>query len=233
MIKRLRRRHLYPLVRPLLPYRRASFGGIEIQYKKHLDGGGTWFGQGFIPFLQSRGMPKLQRAFEWCAGPGFIGFSMLGHGLCDTLCRADINPQAVEACRRTVAANALAGRVSVYLSDNLKSIPPSELWNLVVANPPHFADDYLENIRFHDPAWRIHSGFFADVGRHLQPSGVVVLQENTAGSTVETFRPMIEQAGLAIVFVQGEQPQRTPDHRFYYIGIMRAGDSVPAWAKPL
>jgi hypothetical protein len=41
---------------------------------------------------------------------------------------------------------------------------------------------------------------------------------------------MIEQSGLAVVFVHGCVPQRTPDYRFY-IGITRQGDPVPAWAN--
>jgi hypothetical protein len=64
LIKRFRRRYVYPLFRPLFPYRQATFGAIKVQFKKHIDGGGSWFGQGFIPFLQSRGMPKQQRVFE-------------------------------------------------------------------------------------------------------------------------------------------------------------------------
>ena len=70
------------LVRPILrwarPSRHVRFAGIDISYRSELDEGGTEFGQQFIPFLKSRGMPKLKRAFEWCCGPGFIGFSMLG-----------------------------------------------------------------------------------------------------------------------------------------------------------
>jgi hypothetical protein len=58
-----------------------------------------------------------------------------------------------------------------------------------------------------------------------------VLQENNLGSTSETFREMIETAGFAIVIVDGCAPQRTPDSRIYYIGIMRRGDAVPAWAS--
>jgi predicted RNA methylase len=233
LLKRFRRGYIYPLFRPLQPYRKATYAGIKVYYKGHLDGGGTGFGQGFIPFLQSRGMPKRQRVFEWCAGPGFIGFSMLGHGLCETLCLADINPEAVEVCRHTIAKNGLAERVAVYLSDNLKSIPPSERWDLVVANPPHFIDEYIGTLRIQDPDWGVHREFFATIAPFLKPGGVIILQENNAGSTVETFRSMIEQSGLTIIFVQGGVPRRTSDHRYYYIGIMRAGDTVPAWAKPL
>lgn len=226
----VRRGHPASPLRHLNRWREASCGGIRVRYKRHLDGGGTWFGQEFAPHLRSRGMPRQQRIFEWCAGPGFIGFSMLGQGLCDTLCLADISAEAVAACRRTVDENGLHGRVDVYRSDNLKDIPAAEKWNLVVSNPPHFIDDFVGDRRDHDPGWSIHRGFFAAVGRHLAPGGVIVLQENNRGSTPDDFRAMIDDARLSIVFVDRASPQRTADDRFYYIGIVRRGDEVPAWA---
>ena len=58
-----------------------------------------------------------------------------------------------------------------------------------------------------------------------------MLQENNLGSTAETFREMIEEAGLAIIFVDGCEPQLTPDSRIYYIGIMRRGDAMPEWVR--
>ncbi|WP_371090244.1 methyltransferase [Bradyrhizobium sp. WSM2254] len=64
-----------------------------------------------------------------------MGFSMLGHGLCETLCLADINSAAVNCCKNTVKLT-LEDCVSVYESNNLRSIPESERWNLVVSNPP-------------------------------------------------------------------------------------------------
>jgi methylase of polypeptide subunit release factors len=125
------------------------------------------------------------------AADGFIGFSMLG--LCEILCLSDINPAAA-SCQHTVRVNKLSDRVSVCQSDNLKSIPRSEMWNLIVSNPPHFVDQYEGDIRAHDPDWRIHKNFFETVGDHLAEDGVIVLQENNRGSIVETFRPMIEQS---------------------------------------
>ncbi|MGD9922371.1 MAG: methyltransferase [Pseudorhodoplanes sp.] len=230
--KTFKRQYYKPFKRRFAPWRTVRYGDIHVQYKKHLDGGGTYFGQDFIPLLKSWGMPRQERAFEWCAGPGFIGLSMMAHGLCETLCLADINPEAVEACRRTVAANRLEPRVSVYESDNLKDIPASETWDLVVSNPPHFDDGYYEaELRAHDPGWRLHREFLKDVGRFLKPDGVIVLQENNNGSTAATFRNMIDEAGLKTVFVNNEIPQLTPDHRFFYLGIMHKDASVPDWAK--
>jgi methylase of polypeptide subunit release factors len=221
------------LVRPILrwarPSRHVRFAGIDISYRSELDGGGTEFGQQFIPFLKSRGMPKQKRAFEWCSGPGFIGFSMLGNGLCETLCLSDINPAAVSSCQHTVRVNKLSDRVSVYQSDNLRSIPRSEMWNLIVSNPPHFIDQYEGDIRAHDPDWRIHRNFFETVSDHLAVDGVIVLQENNRGSVVETFRPMIEHSGFEIFFTHGDYSTLTKESSFYFIGIGRRGQR-PTWA---
>jgi methylase of polypeptide subunit release factors len=229
--KTIEHQHLKPALRRMRPYREAAYAGVRVSYKQHLDGGGSTFGQDFVPLLRHRGMPKVARAFEWCAGPGFIGFSLLAQGLCETLCLADVNPEAVAACRRSVARNRLEAKVAVYLSDNLADIPPAEQWDLVVSNPPHFIDSGIGHLRYHDPDWRVHRGFFGTVARHLKPGGVVVLQENNAGSTPDTFTAMIADAGLRLVFVQDASDRRTVQPHMYYLGIMRPGDRVPAWAQ--
>jgi predicted RNA methylase len=223
--------YLRPIRRRLRRTRHVRLGGIEISYRPELDGGGTTFGQDFHPYLAARGMPRQKRAYEWCSGPAFIGFSLLGKGSCETLCLADINPRSVASCRNTVAANGLGDRVSVYESNNLRNIPDSEKWNLVVSNPPHFIDQAHEGqLLAHDPQWQIHREFFQAVGRFLAEDGIVVLQENNAGSTVESFRQMIEDAGLKIVFADGHSPELTGDSVFYYLGIMRSADTPPSWA---
>jgi len=227
--KRLEYRYLKPAIRWLLPWRYVTYGDVCVHYKRHLDGGGSTFGQDYIPFLYDHGMPKQGRVFEWCAGPGFIGFSLLGFGLCDTLCLADISPDAVRACRRTVARSRLADRVSVYRSDNLENIPAAERWDLVVGNPPHFDWIQIGETRFADKGWNIHRRFFASVGRFLKPGGVILVQENNHGSTVETFQQMVEEAGFSIVIAHGSEPRITPYSRHYYLGIMRQGDRPPAW----
>jgi methylase of polypeptide subunit release factors len=230
-LQRFERQHIKPALRRLRPYRSAAYAGVSVSYKPHLDGGGSTFGQAFIPFLRRRAMPRASRTFEWCAGPGFIGFSLLAHGLTDTLCLADVNPEAVAACRRTVAQNRLQDRVAVYHSDNLDHIPTHELWDLVVSNPPHFLTEAPGQLRYNDPDWRVHRGFFQNVGRHLKPGGVIVLQENNRGSTVDMFAAMIADAGLRIVFVDGCRPERTIDDHMYYVGIVRAGDAAPDWTQ--
>jgi predicted RNA methylase len=231
LLKNFERRVVKPRLRRLKPWRHAVYGNVRVSYRDHLDGGGRTSGMEYLPLFHDLGMPLQPRVFEWCAGPGFIGFALLGHGFCDTLCLADINPEAAEACQRTIEQNGLAERVTAYQSDNLNDIPASEQWDLVVGNPPHFIDISPGELRFHDEGWNLHRLFFAAIGGFLKPSGMVVLLENNRGSTAETFRSMIEAAGLSIVFVRGCEGRRTPYTRTYYLGIARRGDTIPDWAR--
>jgi predicted RNA methylase len=227
--RRLEYRFVKPVLRGLRRWRYVTYGDVRVHYKHHLDGGGSTFGQDYVPFLHDRGMPRQGRVFEWCAGPGFIGFALLGFGLCESLCIADINPEAVRACRRTIADNRLADRVALYQSDNLDDIPPSEQWDLVVGNPPHFDWTQIGEKRFADTGWGIHRRFFETVDRFLKPGGVILIQENNCGSTAETFRTMIEQNGFSIMLVYKGEPRITPYARYYYLGVMRRVETPPKW----
>lgn len=218
------------ILRRMRPTKRVTLGGVRIVYKSGLDRGDIEIGQSFIPFLLSQGMPKQRRLFEWCSGPGFIGFSMLGYELCETVCLADNSPTAVACCKHTVRLNHLGDRVSVYHSNNLKSIPACERWNLVVSNSPQFVRQYQEDICAQDPDWDSHREFFNTIHAHLASDGVIVLQENNQDSTVETFREMIDAAGLEIVFTHGDHKEPTKESVLYFIGIVKKGSRVPGWA---
>jgi methylase of polypeptide subunit release factors len=214
-----------------------KFGGIDVVYKDHLDGGGSSFGQDYITLFNRLAIPSQRRIFEWCAGPGFIGFSLLGHGFCESLCLADINEEAVLACQETISRNALSDRVTVYLSDNLESIPASERWNLVVGNPPHFSDmgrfggPEAYELRAHDGGWRIHRKFYQKLGQFLAPGGVAIIQENNQGSVPSDFEAMYVDAGLCRVLNAGGKDYLTDVASFYFLGVMRKNDDVPNWTR--
>ena len=151
----------------------------------------------------------MRHCFEFCSGPGFIGFSLLAHGLCQRLTLADINGEAVAACRSTIAHNNLNDVVTVYESDCLDSIPATEQWDLVVGNPPHWpgtADEYRQNIRKSDPGLVIHKKFYRDVGKFLRPRGSVLLQENGQATSPNDFSSMIADGGLQLQRVLTARP---------------------------
>lgn len=105
----------------------------------------------------------------------------------------------------------------MYLSNNLKDIPSSEKWDLVVGNPPHFKSICTKKVSpeiiYLDKDWPLHRHFYEDVGKFLRQNGTLLIQENTLRSTTESFREMIESNGFAIV----DTPICNLDSRYYYI----------------
>lgn len=183
-------------------HRTFTYQGVAVSYTPELIGGGEKYGQDYVAQVRER-FGAVERLFEWCAGPGFIGFSLLAHGLCRSLCLADVNPAAVAVCRETIRRNRLQDRAAAYQSDCLDAIPPSERWDVVVGNPPHSGTDAVlpwgPSLIYMDPAWDLHRRFYRDVARFLRPGGSVLIQENADLSTAETFIPMISAGGLQFV----------------------------------
>ncbi|MBI3617871.1 MAG: methyltransferase [Candidatus Omnitrophica bacterium] len=116
-------------------YSIINYQDIEVSYTWNLNGGGLILAYEFA-HLVSRKIGKVEHAFEYCSGPGFIGFNLLANNLCNRLTLADINPKAIDAIKETIKNNHLQDRVAVYQSDCLDSIPDNERWDLVVGNPP-------------------------------------------------------------------------------------------------
>jgi methylase of polypeptide subunit release factors len=180
-------------------YDYKAYEDLSVSYSAELLGGGQRYGQDYLRLLSLQ-VGKVDRIFEWCAGAGFIGFSLLARGSCETLCLADVNEEAVDACRNTIERNGLQDRVDVYLSDGLQEIPTSESWDLVVGNPPHSGTDeqlaWAPELIYMDVDWKVHRDFYANVGQFLSQDSQVIIQENKDRSSVEDFEHMMEEGGL-------------------------------------
>jgi methylase of polypeptide subunit release factors len=108
-------------------------------------------------------------------------------------------------------------------------LPDQVQFDLVVANPPHYlecpGDDNYQRIAV-DINWQSHQDFFAHIGQHLTDNGVILLQENQAGSLngVEDFRTFIESNGLRVQdsFVSDKFFDPNGPTQIYYIEIVRA-----------
>lgn len=165
-----------------------DYKGLKVFYYLDLDGDGTNQAPSFVTFIKSY-FPKnkvYEKVFEWCAGPGFIGFALLKEGICKKLCLADINPLAIECVKRTIIENNLQDYVSYYVSNNFESIPQYEKFDLVVSNPPnyyhlnpeHYDYDWLkDDLRPNDPGWEIHKSFYNSVKNYLLVDAYLLIQE--------------------------------------------------------
>lgn len=183
-------------------YEFVKFLDISVAYQSWLDGGGRHFGQEFIEVVSGR-LGFRKHVFELCAGPGFIGFSLLAHRLCKNLTLADINAEAVAACKTTIDLNNLRHCCSTHVSDVLDDIPETESWDLIVGNPPHWPACETENpsLLKHDVGLRLHERFFLQARRYLKTGGSVLLQENARATTPEDFESMIDRGGFQLLEV--------------------------------
>lgn len=193
-------------------YYKVKYGDIVVSYLPELDGGGMTFGRQYLDVV-ARKLGHVGHMFEYCAGPGFIGFALLASGLCDRLTLADVNPAAVDCCRQTMRDNGLEDRVTVYLSDCLDDIPSDERWDLVVSNPPHWPgteEEYRDNLRLIDPAFKVHRRFYRDVHKFLAEDGSVLFQENGHATRRDAFIAMIEAGGLTVIETFSADESRRP-----------------------
>ncbi|MFA7481010.1 MAG: hypothetical protein WC314_10945 [Vulcanimicrobiota bacterium] len=183
-----------------------------------LDGGGSSQARVFHQYLLRQDR-CFETCFEWCSGPGFLGFSTLWSGMCKELVLADINPAVVPGILRTIEENALQGKVRYYISDNLQSVPAAERFDLVLGNPPWAYREIPElpnPLIPNDPEWNIHRSFFRQLGPYLNPNACVCISAYQPFRTVahieyqeepwdvrprppiQDFREFLAESGLSI-----------------------------------
>jgi methylase of polypeptide subunit release factors len=198
---------------------------FQITYDSTEDGGGTWFGQEYVHELQ-RYNRRFGRCLEWCSGPGFIGFALLAHGVCDDLILMDRYALSAQSVADTVGRNRCGDRVQFYNLDRVSALPDHERFDLVVANPPHYltcpGDDNYQRIAV-DTGWTAHQEFYRHIGSHLNPDGMILMQENQAGSLLgpAEFLPMIEHNGLRVTayWTSPQHFDRSGPTQIYYLEI--------------
>lgn len=214
--------------------------GINVFYFDELNGGGTGHGTEYITLIKNRYPSRIfRKAYEWCSGPGFIAYNLLDHGLCEKICLSDIYDPALVCAEETMMYdhNQASEKVSIYLLKDLALLPDSEMFDLVVANPPHapgleITTKWTDNKNriTSDLNWEAHQNFFANIKQHLVPDGIILLQENHAGSTIDDFMPFIKTSGLRVTDcflsdkwydadVDHTNPENWPVHKIYYIEL--------------
>lgn len=184
--------------------------GIEIQFPTHLDGGGIEMVDDLISAIKKTGKPFYNRACEWCAGFGVLGFEVLGLGLSKHIVFTDYYHVAIDTCLENARKNHLINNVSGHVSGTINGIPNIEKWDLVVSNPPHVYDKeyFLEHIpggreQNHnldntcrltvDQNFGIHKEFFKNIKEKLTTDADVYLIEAV---TPDCFIEWAEQGGL-------------------------------------
>lgn len=184
--------------------------GIKIQFPTHLDGGGTMMVDDLISAIRLSGKSVYERACEWCAGYGVLGYEVLGLGLAKHMVFTDYYPAAITNCLETATNNHLSQFVTGHISSTIEGVPNTEKWDLVVSNPPHVADknyflstmqgdsNYLDNTcrLTVDQNFAIHKEFFRNIKEKLTLDADIFLIE---ASKHDFFVEWADAGGLRLV----------------------------------
>ena len=199
---------------------------LNVQYTPELNGGGTYIGQDFLNVLKHKyPNKKFTRCLDWCSGPGFIGFTLLAHNYCDSLCLIDSNSQAIKYACQSIENTPFKNLTTTYNISSIKDLPIQEKFDLVVSNPPHFNLEVYWQEHIHqnnkliylDQDWQIHYDFFRNIKSHLTDNGVIILQESIWGCNSNTFDEILDLNELK---VQDHYPEFTKHtYPIFYLEI--------------
>jgi len=214
-----------------LPYGKRP---ITMFYEQEQDGGGTSFGMEYDKIIAKLYPERVfTRCYEWCSGPGFIGYYLLDRGVCQSICLSDMYSPSIDSANFTAESNQCKDQVTTYVLDDLSLLPAEEKFDLVVGNPPHFVNkkslSHVSDNQIRcavDQDWKTHQNFFKHIGNHLLPGGIILLQENMYGSTADTFAPYVNEAGMSITNVIKSTDWWYPSNsdlklQIYYIEIQK------------
>lgn len=193
---------------------------IDIFYHPNHNGGGMDFGQDYIDVISNRYEQPFKKVYEFCSGPGFIGFSLLGAGLTECLVLSDLYEPLSEVIDATIERNGLKERVNFYNMPGVADLPENDI-DLVVSNPPHFLTGqswlgHIEDRIYIDENWDIHKEFYRNIATKLSDDGIVLFQENALGSGVTDFEVMIAEGGLELTDVFS-MDSRVGNDQIYYL----------------
>jgi methylase of polypeptide subunit release factors len=204
---------------------------ITVYFDSNMNGGGTSFAS-IMPAVIRDLYPDtvFNNCFEWCSGPGFIGFDILSHGICNNLWLGDIYKPCITSIEKTIdhLPEKYKGKVEALHLHCIDVVPDTLKFDLVVANPPHWntiGESMASKIKFldrtsADSGWEIHKNFFRNIKKNLAPGGRIFLIEASYASGPDSFKEFIEQSGLKIIRVFWEESMND----FYYLEIQHKDD---------
>lgn len=186
--------------------RTVDWWGINLCYSDTNNGGGLFFASDFVNTAKKLwGNRAFNHVFEWCSGPGFLGYALLANNMCNRLTLSDINDSALDEAKHTADTNNLSDRVDVYHSDVWDSVPSEHCYDLIIGNPPWYCSTNYWNERWSfeeriylDVDWNAHRKFYSEAGNRLTDDGSILLLEGSYGSGLNTWSSMIADAGLKV-----------------------------------
>jgi len=151
------------------------------------------------------------RVLDLCCGSGCITCA-IGHELPATrIVAVDISANALEVCRKNIAANRLASRAICMQADATAS-PPLSMgqFDLIVSNPPYIRSADMAkldaSVREYEPSWALDGGkdgmkFYKSIIKYwkalIRPGGFLVFE--VGEGQAESVKEMLLTGGFRSV----------------------------------
>ncbi len=200
-------------------------GKIRVYYHIDHDGGGTTFGQDFIKLFDHLNLRPSGNVFEWCSGPGFIGFKLFDNYDVKSLTMNDINPELIKNYELTIRKNKL-NNIKFFLG-KLNDMPRQK-FDFIVSNPPHFSREYdypellINRQRIIDKDWGIHKDFFKTIHNFMHSNSYLILQENKKSSKALDFESLMKNTMITLEKVVYGKEINGNDTFYYLICKVRS-----------
>jgi methylase of polypeptide subunit release factors len=201
-------------------YTITTSSGIVIEYPSILDGGGLQLVNDYLKILNDLGK-TYKNGYEWCCGFGLIGFELLGNKFCEHIYFSDVYEPAIENCIETSIKNGITDKVTTFLSDNVKDLPVTNLFDLVFGNPPNNFDledwkrtkingtEYSsweempgkdDDVRIGcDDGYKIHKEFFTNIPEKMVKGGDLLLFFVNGDKEENNIMSLAEQNGFEYI----------------------------------
>ena len=153
--------------------------------------------------LEDTDIKPDSRVLEVGCGTGIVSFAL--SGLAASVVACDINPHAVDVCKKNVARNKIKN-VEVVESDLFSNI--SGRFDLIVFNTPYLPQDSDETVSGEiNHAWdggadgrKVIDKFLSGVSKHLSSSGKVIFLESSLSDYEKSVR-YLESIGFEVKIV--------------------------------
>jgi len=123
----------------------------------------------------------------------------------------DINPNAARCSHRNAKANGVSERLDVVCGDLFRPLRENVLFDLILFNAPYLPTEEDEQVDWVDYAWSGGRGgretidrFVADVSRHMNLKGRVLLVQSTLSGVERTLEELKAQGLMAGILAQRE-----------------------------